>query len=155
MTQRREDINSTMFTKGDIAIAIEWFEWTTEDYDGLTFEQGVNMEGATQDIINSTELRAASSTPFDNGLHFTMEPVVETTISPAFRPADAVRDAIRPRRGGGGGGNSVAASRRHSVRGARQGGRGDPPVLLAGWTAHVVMCSALGTRLALLYACLG
>ena len=40
-----------------------------------------------QDIINSTELRAASSTPFDNGLHFTMAPVVEQRIEPAFKPA--------------------------------------------------------------------
>ena len=37
-----------------------------------------------QDIINSTELRAASSTPFDNGLHFTMEQ--QAPVEPAFKP---------------------------------------------------------------------
>ena len=42
-----------------------------------------------QDIINSTELRAASSTPFENGpcdgLHFTT--TQQATVAPAFKPA--------------------------------------------------------------------
>jgi len=88
-TKRREDINGTMFTEGDIAIAIEWYDRTAEDDDGLSFSKWVDTEGdgSKQDIINSTELRAASSTPFESGLHFTMEPVVEQQIEPAFKPA--------------------------------------------------------------------
>ena len=59
-----------------------------EDKEGMRFYKGVDPEGdaATQCIINSTELRAASSTPFDNGLHFTMTAEVETPIQPAFKP---------------------------------------------------------------------
>ena len=43
-----------------------------------------------QDMINSTELRAASSTRFENGgpcdgLHFTMKQ--QATVAPAFKPA--------------------------------------------------------------------
>ena len=42
----------------------------------------------TQDIINSTELRAASSTSFENGpcdgRHFTMKQ--QATVAPAFKP---------------------------------------------------------------------
>jgi hypothetical protein len=86
VTKRREDINDTMFTEGDIAIAIEWYD-RTDDEDGLSFtkEVGPEADAATpQSIINSTELRAASSTPFDNGLHFTMGAVVEQTIAPAL-----------------------------------------------------------------------
>ena len=29
VTKRREDIDGTMFTEGDIAIAIEWYDPTT------------------------------------------------------------------------------------------------------------------------------
>ena len=69
----RETINSTMFTAGDFAIAVEWFDRTDEE-NGLSFEKWEDTEGdaSVQDIINSTELRAASSTVFENGLHFTM-----------------------------------------------------------------------------------
>ena len=89
VTKRREDINGTMFTEGDIAIAIEWYDRTADDDDSMSFAKWVDAEGdgSKQDIINSTELRAASSTPFDNGLHFTMAPVVEQRIEPAFKPA--------------------------------------------------------------------
>ena len=84
VTARRETINDTMFTEADIAIAIEWFDRTT-DSEGLTFERWVDTEGdaSVQTIINSTELRAASSTPFDNGLHFTMQE--QAAIEPAFK----------------------------------------------------------------------
>jgi hypothetical protein len=95
VTQRRETISDTMFTDGDIAIAVQWYDRTTEDDDGLSFERWVSdaADAGAQDIINSTELRAASSTPFDNGLHFTMEPVAP--IAPAFRPpAPAVTPAV-------------------------------------------------------------
>ena len=40
VTRRHETINDTMFTEGDIAIAIEWFDRTEEDGDdGLHFEK--------------------------------------------------------------------------------------------------------------------
>ena len=73
-----------------MAVAIEWWDRTT-DAEGLSFEKWIDTERAVpgQDIINSTELRAASSTPFENGpcdgLHFTMEQ--QATIAPAFKPA--------------------------------------------------------------------
>ena len=86
VTARRETISDTLFTEGDLAIAIEWFDRTTDDDEGVSFEKWVDTEGdaAVQTIINSTELRAASSTPFDNGLHFTM--AVEAPITPALVP---------------------------------------------------------------------
>ena len=92
VTKRREDINGTMFREGDIAIAIEWYDRTADDDDGMNFAKWVDAEGdgSKQDIINSTELRAASSTPFDNGLHFrgaSVALVVEQRIEPAFKPA--------------------------------------------------------------------
>ena len=89
VTKRREDINGTMFTEGDLAIAIEWWDRTTDE-EGLTFERWVDTtrDVPAQDIINSTELRAASSTPFENGacdgLHFTMKQ--QAIIAPAFKP---------------------------------------------------------------------
>jgi hypothetical protein len=85
VTKRRDDINGNMFTEGDIAIAVEWYNRTTDD-DGLSFEKWVDTEGDTsrQDIINSTELRAASSTPFASGLCFTM--TAQQAIQPAFTP---------------------------------------------------------------------
>ena len=43
-TKRREDINGTMFTEGDIAIAIEWWDRTTDD-EGLAFEKWVDTDG--------------------------------------------------------------------------------------------------------------
>ena len=45
-----------MFTEGDIAIAIEWWDRTTDD-EGLTFEKWVDTDGDTlvQDIINSRQ----------------------------------------------------------------------------------------------------
>jgi len=70
VTKRREDINDTMFTEGDIAIAVQWYDRTDGDGDdGLSFEAWVDTEGdaGVQDIINSTELRAASSTPLTTG----------------------------------------------------------------------------------------
>ena len=69
-------------TEGDIAIAIEWYDRTEDDDEGLSFVKWVDTNGgaAVQNIINSTELRAASSTPFDNGLHFTMAAEVETPM---------------------------------------------------------------------------
>ena len=57
---------------------------------GQTFEKWVDTTRyvLAQDIINSTELRAASSTPFENGpcdgLHFTMKQ--QAIIAPAFKP---------------------------------------------------------------------
>jgi hypothetical protein len=90
VTKRREDINGTMFTEGDLAIAIEWWDRTTDE-EGLTFERWVDTtrDVPAQDIINSTELRAASSTPFENGacdgLHFTMKQ--QATVAPAYKPA--------------------------------------------------------------------
>ena len=90
VTQRREDIDGTMFTEGDIAIAVEWYDRTTEDDEGLSFSKEIGANGAAvRGIINSTELRAASSTPFDNGLLFTMAPEVDDAIAPAFQPPAA------------------------------------------------------------------
>ena len=91
VTKRREDIDGTMFTEGDIAIAVEWYDRMTEDDEGLLFTKEVGADGAAvRSVINSTELRAASSTPFDNGLHFrgaSVALVVEQRIEPAFKPA--------------------------------------------------------------------
>ena len=72
VTKRRDDINGTMFTEGDIAIAIQWDDRLDDESDRLSFEKWVDTEGDAfgQDIINSTELRASSSTPFENGLHY-------------------------------------------------------------------------------------
>ena len=85
VTKRREDINGNMFTEGDIAIAVEWYDRVTDD-EGLSFEKWLDTEGNTsrQDVINSTELRAASSTPLACGLHFTL--AAQQAIQPAFTP---------------------------------------------------------------------
>ena len=58
VTARRETINDTLFTEGDLAIAIEWYGRTTDDDEGLIFEKWVDTEGdaSVQTIINSTEL---------------------------------------------------------------------------------------------------
>jgi len=57
-----------------------------DECDGLRFEKWEDTDGdsSVQDIINSTELRAASSTPLESGLHFTM--AREKPIEPAFKP---------------------------------------------------------------------
>ena len=96
VTKRREDINDTLFTEGDIAIAVQWYDRASDDDEGLSFTKWSDTEGdaAAQCIINSTELRAASSSPFDNGLHFTMAPLVEQTIQPALQPSPAVTPAV-------------------------------------------------------------
>ena len=128
-----------MFTEGDIAIAIEWYDRDADDADGLSFTKELNAEGAaSRSIVNSTELRASSSTPFDNGLHFTMAPVVEKAVEPAFRPAppEVTPAVTRTGRGGGAGGGASAAGR-HGVCDAREGGSGDPPRVLVGWAADV------------------
>ena len=59
---------------------------SSDERDGLRFEKWVDEKGdaSVQDIINSTELRAASSTPFESGLLFTM--AQEKPIVPAFKP---------------------------------------------------------------------
>jgi len=96
VTKRREDIDGTMFTEGDIAIAVEWYDRTTDDDEGLSFCKEIGSDGAAvRGIINSTELRAASSTPFDNGLQFTMAAEVEQAIVPAFRPAQVTPAVTR------------------------------------------------------------
>ena len=94
VTAARVTISDTMFTQGDIAIAIEWYDRTTDDDEGLSFEKWLDTEGdaSVQTIINSTELRAASSTPFDNGLHFTM--AVEAPIAPALVPRVVAAPAV-------------------------------------------------------------
>jgi hypothetical protein len=55
----------------------------------LALGRKLSVRGLSQDIINSTELRAASSTPFENGacdgLHFTMKQ--QATVAPAYKPA--------------------------------------------------------------------
>ena len=120
VTKRRDDIDGTMFTEGDLAVAIEWWDRTT-DAEGLSFEKWIDTERAVpgQDIINSTELRAASSTPFENdpcdGLHFTME---QQAFKPAFKPAlrrpcAGLQAGLAPRGPTcvGGGGCAAAASR--------------------------------------------
>lgn len=95
MTQRREDIDGTMFTEGDIAIAVEWYDRTTDDDEGLSFVKEQGADGAAvRGIINSTELRAASSTAFDNGLLFTMTAEVEDSVTPAYKPSPAVTPAV-------------------------------------------------------------
>ena len=79
----------------DIAIAIEWYDRTTDDDEGLSFTKELDAKGAVvRDIINSTELRAASSTPFDNGLCFTMAIEGAQVIEPAFKPPPQVTPAV-------------------------------------------------------------
>lgn len=64
MTVRRETIQGTLFTEGDIIIAVEWLDRLPEDEFGLTFVKwkdpsNVDQEAAsTQCIVNSSELRA-------------------------------------------------------------------------------------------------
>ena len=60
-------INGNMFTEGDLAIAVEWYDRTEDDSDGLTFSKWQDTQGdaSMPNIVNSTELRAASSTLFD------------------------------------------------------------------------------------------
>jgi hypothetical protein len=59
---------------------------TGDGDDGLSFEKWVDTVGDTSqlDIVNSTELRAASSTPFACSLCFTMK--AQQLIQPAFTP---------------------------------------------------------------------
>ena len=53
---RSEDINGTMFTEGDIAIAIQWYDRVDGESDGLSFEKWVDAEpegdASKQDIIH-------------------------------------------------------------------------------------------------------
>ena len=50
-----------------ISIAVEWYDRTEDDSDGLTFSKWQDTQGdaSMPNIVNSTELRAASSTLFD------------------------------------------------------------------------------------------
>ena len=41
VTKRREDINGTLFTEGDIAVAIQWYDRVGDERDGLRFEKWV------------------------------------------------------------------------------------------------------------------
>ena len=57
--KRRETINGNLFTKGDYAIAVEWFDRSAEDAAGLTFVSWTPPdapEGVL--VVNSSELRA-------------------------------------------------------------------------------------------------
>ena len=45
VTAARVTISDTMFTQGDIAIAIEWYDRTTDDDEGLSFEKWLDTEG--------------------------------------------------------------------------------------------------------------
>ena len=49
----RDEPQSTAFSAGDWAIAVEWSEWTGSDLDRLTFVPG---DGVVS-FVNSTELR--------------------------------------------------------------------------------------------------
>ena len=62
VTQRRLDINGTVFTEGDFAIAVRWYDRLADDSDGLKFRQWRPPDSASDDgisMVNSTELRAA------------------------------------------------------------------------------------------------
>ena len=39
VTKRRLDINGTMFTEGDFAIAVQWYDRLAEDMEGLKFRK--------------------------------------------------------------------------------------------------------------------
>ena len=61
MDKRRETINGNLFTQGDYAIAVEWFDRSAEDAAGLTFVSWTPPdapEGLL--IVNSSELREIS-----------------------------------------------------------------------------------------------
>lgn len=63
ITARRETIQCTLFTEGDIVIAVEWLDRVPEDQEGLTFvnwkDPNAGQEGApSYGVVNSTELRA-------------------------------------------------------------------------------------------------
>ena len=60
VTKRRLDINGTMFTEGDFAIAVQWYDRLAEDMEGLKFRKWT-PDAADEDgisMVNSTELRA-------------------------------------------------------------------------------------------------
>lgn len=60
VTVQRECIQNTLFTKGDIIIAVEWFDRVPDDPTGLTFTkwQGTPTASPPFAVVNSTELRA-------------------------------------------------------------------------------------------------
>ena len=59
ITAQRETIQGTTYTRGDIAIAVEWYDRVDDTADGLKFVKWVPPSDApAQCVVNSTELRA-------------------------------------------------------------------------------------------------
>jgi hypothetical protein len=67
--ERRTSRSSTVFTKGDYAISVEWFDRIDADAMGLSFSKWIpdddDDESEMPSIINSTELRAIEGQPID------------------------------------------------------------------------------------------
>ena len=68
--ERRTSRSSTVFTKGDYAISVEWFDRVdADDAMGLSFSKWIpdddDDESEMPSIINSTELRAVEGQPVD------------------------------------------------------------------------------------------
>ena len=59
--KQRETINGNLFTKGDYAIAVEWFDRSAEDAAGLTFVSWTPPDAPEGlHVVNSSELREIS-----------------------------------------------------------------------------------------------
>jgi hypothetical protein len=59
--KRRETINGNLFTQGDYAIAVEWFDRSAEDASALTFVSWTSPEAPEGPlVVNSSELREIS-----------------------------------------------------------------------------------------------
>ena len=60
VTARRESCQSTLFTEGDIMIAVAWFDRVPEDDQNLTFVKWMDPSDnpPPYGVVNSTELRA-------------------------------------------------------------------------------------------------
>ena len=66
--ERRTSKGSTVFTKSDYAISVEWFHRVDTDAMGLSFSKWIpdeEEESEMPSILNSTELRAVEGQPID------------------------------------------------------------------------------------------
>ena len=67
--EQRASRSSTIFTKGDYAISVEWFDREDTDAMGLSFSKWIPNEGDEESempsVLNSTELRAVEGQPID------------------------------------------------------------------------------------------
>lgn len=60
VNSRSERINDTEFTRGDYAIAVQWFHRYAGDDSRLTFVKGTYDGDIKHDVLNSTDLRAVA-----------------------------------------------------------------------------------------------